>query len=195
MERSERRITWTRTRGVRIDGRRQGAAGRGGGSSAASAAGFTALLTSIAGEWAVASAICTLPSALRRSSLSPRARAVVVYPSGTFNFPRRLRCGARRETPSASRWPRAAIGLRADPERSGHRMDGQLTLDYRTYGPLYSSSIRSSQQDSLFYTQFSRTHPSSISSSIHYIHSGTYLSLYLNMYMCDLVLKDLLRRI
>jgi hypothetical protein len=65
----------------------------------------------------------------------------------------------------------------------------------RTYGPLYSSSICPSQQDSLLYTQFSRTHPSSISSSMHSIHCGTHLSLYLNISMCDLVLKDLLRRI
>jgi hypothetical protein len=62
----------------------------------------------------------------------------------------------------------------------------------RTDGPLYSSSIRPSQQDSFLYTQFSRTHPSSISS---FIHCGTHLSLYLNISMCDLVLKDLLRRI
>jgi hypothetical protein len=61
----------------------------------------------------------------------------------------------------------------------------------RTHGPLYSSSISPSQQDSLLYTQFSRTH----SSSIHSIHYGTHLSLYLNISMCDLVLKDLLRRI
>jgi hypothetical protein len=65
----------------------------------------------------------------------------------------------------------------------------------RTHGPLYSSSIRPSQQDSLLYTQFSRIHPSSISSSIYSIHRGTHLSLYLNISMCDLVLKDLLRRI
>jgi hypothetical protein len=65
----------------------------------------------------------------------------------------------------------------------------------RTYGPLYSSSIRPSQQDSLLYTQFFRTHPSSILSSIHSIYCRTYLSLYLNISMCDLVLKDLLRRI
>jgi hypothetical protein len=65
----------------------------------------------------------------------------------------------------------------------------------RTHGPLYSSSIRPSQQDSLIYTQFSRTHPSYISSSIHSINRGTHLSLYLNIFMCDLVLKDLLRRI
>jgi hypothetical protein len=62
----------------------------------------------------------------------------------------------------------------------------------RTHGPLYSSSIRPSQPDSLLYTQFSRTHPSSISSSIH---CRTHLSLYLNISMCDIVLKDLLRRI
>jgi hypothetical protein len=65
----------------------------------------------------------------------------------------------------------------------------------RTYEPLYSFFIRPSQQDSLLYTQFSRTHPSSISSYIHSIYCGTYLSLYLNISMCDLVLKDLLRRI
>jgi hypothetical protein len=65
----------------------------------------------------------------------------------------------------------------------------------RTHGPLYSSSIRPSQQDSLLHTQFFRTHPSSISSSIHSIHCGTHLSLYLNISMCDLVLKDLLRQI
>jgi hypothetical protein len=64
----------------------------------------------------------------------------------------------------------------------------------RTHGPLYSSSICPSQQDSLIYTQFSCTHPSSISSSIHSIHCVTHLSLYLNISMCDLVLKDLLRR-
>jgi hypothetical protein len=62
----------------------------------------------------------------------------------------------------------------------------------RTHEPLYSSSIRPRQQDSLLYTQFSRTHSSSISSSIH---CRTHLSLYLNISMCDLVLKDLLRRI
>jgi hypothetical protein len=66
--------------------------------------------------------------------------------------------------------------------------------DYRGHGPLYSSSIRSNQQDFLLYTQFSCT-PSSISSSIYSIHCGTHLSLYLNISMCDLVLKDLLRRI
>jgi hypothetical protein len=60
---------------------------------------------------------------------------------------------------------------------------------------VYLSSIRPGQQDSLLYTQFSRTHQSSISSSIHSIHCGIYLSLYLNIFMCDLVLKDLLRRI
>jgi hypothetical protein len=65
----------------------------------------------------------------------------------------------------------------------------------RTHRPLYSSSIRPSQQDFLLYTQFFCTHPSSISSSIHSIHCGTHLSLYLNISMCDLVLKDLLRRI
>jgi hypothetical protein len=65
----------------------------------------------------------------------------------------------------------------------------------RTHGPLYSSSIRPSQQDSLLYTQFSRTHSSSISSSIHSIYYRTHLSLSLNISMCDLVLKDLLRRI
>jgi hypothetical protein len=48
----------------------------------------------------------------------------------------------------------------------------------RTHEPLYSSYICNSQQDSLLYTQFSRTHPSSISSSVHY---GTHLSLYLNI--------------
>jgi hypothetical protein len=68
-------------------------------------------------------------------------------------------------------------------------------LTTRAHGPLYSSSIRPSQQDSLLYTQFSRTHPSSISSSIHSIHCRTHLSLYLNISMCDLVLKDLSRRI
>jgi hypothetical protein len=65
----------------------------------------------------------------------------------------------------------------------------------RTYGPIYSSSIYPSQQDYLLYIQFFRTHPSSISSSIHSIHCGTHLSLYLNISMCDLILKDLLRQI
>jgi hypothetical protein len=65
----------------------------------------------------------------------------------------------------------------------------------RTHPSSISSSIRPSQQDSLLYTQFFRTHPSSISSSIHSIHCETDLSLYLNRSMCDLVLKDLLRRI
>jgi hypothetical protein len=77
-------------------------------------------------------------------------------------------------------------------ERSGA---GAASQAIRTHEPLYSSSIRPSQQDSLLYTQFSRTHPSSISSSIHSIHCGTHLLLYLNISMCDLVLKDLLRRI
>jgi hypothetical protein len=58
---------------------------------------------------------------------------------------------------------------------------------------LLSSDL--SQQDFLLYTQFSYTHPSSILSSIHYIHCKTHLSPYLNISMCDLVLKDLLRRI
>jgi hypothetical protein len=65
----------------------------------------------------------------------------------------------------------------------------------RTHGPLYSSSICYSHQDSLFYTQFFRIHSSFISSFIHSIHCGIHLSLYLNISMCDLVLKDLLRRI
>jgi hypothetical protein len=65
----------------------------------------------------------------------------------------------------------------------------------RTHGPLYSSSIRPSQQDSLLYTQFFRTHPFTISLSIHSIYCGTHLSLYLNISMSDLFLKDLLRRI
>jgi hypothetical protein len=69
------------------------------------------------------------------------------------------------------------------------------TKAIRIYEPLYSSFIGPSQQDSLIYTQFSRIHPSSISSFIHSIHGGTHLSLYLNISMCDLVLKDLLRRI
>jgi hypothetical protein len=57
-----------------------------------------------------------------------------------------------------------------------------------THGPLYSSSICHSQSDSLLYTQFFRTHQSSI-------YCGTHLSLYLNISVSDLVLKDLLRRI
>jgi hypothetical protein len=57
----------------------------------------------------------------------------------------------------------------------------------RTHGPLYSSSICPTQQDSLIYTQFSRTHPSSISSSIHSIHCATYLSHYLTISICDLL--------
>jgi hypothetical protein len=48
-----------------------------------------------------------------------------------------------------------------------------VTETTRTHGPLYSSSICPSQQDSLLYTQFSCTHPS----SIHSIHCGTHLSL------------------
>jgi hypothetical protein len=48
-------------------------------------------------------------------------------------------------------------------ERQWH--DAKTT---RTHGPLYSSSIRPSQQDSLLYTQFFRTYPS----SIHSIHCG-----------------------
>jgi hypothetical protein len=62
----------------------------------------------------------------------------------------------------------------------------------RTRGTLNLSSKRSSHQDSLIYTQFSRTHSSSISSSIHY---RAHLSLYLNISMCYLVLIDLLKRI
>jgi hypothetical protein len=92
------------------------------------------------------------------------------------NCMRRCRTGARRATPS---------NLRPFP----------AVKAIRTHVPLYSSSTRPSQQDSLLYTQFSRTHPSSISSSIHYIYCRTHLSLYLNISMCHLVLKDLLRRI
>jgi hypothetical protein len=43
---------------------------------------------------------------------------------------------------------------------------GSNSKAIRTHWPLYLSSIRSSQQDSLLYTQFSRTHPFSISSSL-----------------------------
>jgi hypothetical protein len=77
----------------------------------------------------------------------------------------------------------------------GRRWEEGCVQTNRTHWPLYSSSIRSSQPDSLLYTQFSRTYPSSISSSIHSIHCGTHLSLYINISMCDLVLNDLLRRI
>jgi hypothetical protein len=62
----------------------------------------------------------------------------------------------------------------------------------RTHPPSISFSILPGHQDSLLYTHFSRIHPSSISSSIHY---GVHLSLYLNISMCDLFLKDLLQRI
>jgi hypothetical protein len=53
--------------------------------------------------------------------------------------------------------------------------------------PLYVLTLN--QQDSLLYIQFSRTNPSSISPSIHSIHCGTHLSLYLNISMCDLVFE------
>jgi hypothetical protein len=72
----------------------------------------------------------------------------------------------------------------------GNGGDGVLTLPV-----LMDLCIRPTQQDSLIYTQFSRTHPSSISSSIHSIYCGIHLSFYLNIFMCDLVSKDLLRRI
>jgi hypothetical protein len=49
-----------------------------------------------------------------------------------------------------------------------------------TRGTLNSSSIHLSHQDSLLYSQFFRTHPSSISSSIY---CGAHLSLYLNIFM------------
>jgi hypothetical protein len=48
------------------------------------------------------------------------------------------------------------------------------------HGTLNSSSKRPSHQDFLLYTQFSRTHLSFISSSIH---CGVHLSLYLNISM------------
>jgi hypothetical protein len=57
----------------------------------------------------------------------------------------------------------------------------QRSQTTRTHRLLYSSFIRPSQQDSLLYTQFSRIHPSSISSYIHYIHRGTHSSLYRNL--------------
>jgi hypothetical protein len=88
--------------------------------------------------------------------------------------------------------PRPARAQQGD---RGHGPASRLALPIRTHVPLYSSSIRPSQQDSLLYIQFSRTHPSSISSFIHSIHYETHLSLYLNISMCDLVLKDLLRQI
>jgi hypothetical protein len=95
-------------------------------------------------------------------------------------------------TPRPSAW---WLGLQAVGAmiRTAHR--GSHAQTTHTYGPLYSSAIRPSQQDSLLYTQFSHTHLSSISYSIHSIHYRTHLSLYLNISMCDLVSKDLLRRI
>jgi hypothetical protein len=66
------------------------------------------------------------------------------------------------------------------------------SVHFSLSGTLNSFSKRSGHQDSLLYTQFSRTHPSSISSSIH---CGAHLSLYLNISMWDLVLKDLLKQI
>jgi hypothetical protein len=61
-----------------------------------------------------------------------------------------------------------------------------------THDPLFSSYIHPGHQDSLLFIYFSRTHPSSIASSIH---CGVHLSLYLNISMWDLVLKDLFKRI
>jgi hypothetical protein len=49
-----------------------------------------------------------------------------------------------------------------------------------TYNPLFSFSIHSGDQNFFLYTYFFRTHPSSISSFIHY---GIHLSLYLNIFM------------
>jgi hypothetical protein len=61
--------------------------------------------------------------------------------------------------------------------------------------PLYSSSIHLSHQNSLLYTQFFHTHPSSISSSIH---CGAHMfvnKFCLNISMWDLVFKNLLKQI
>jgi hypothetical protein len=100
---------------------------------------------------------------------------------------------------------RGRTGPQRDKSRWSHHIDididrpppprPNLSLPALTHGTLYSFSIRPSQRDFFLYTQFSRTHSSSISFSIHSIHCGTHLSLYLNISMRDLVLKDLLRRI
>lgn len=82
------------------------------------------------GRCCVASALCTpLPQSLLVLSSC--------IPAGAFNFPRQLRCGALRGTPSASTWPTwgrvIGLRLRADLERSGPRMDGQLTLSFHVH--------------------------------------------------------------
>jgi hypothetical protein len=116
---------------------------------------------------------------------------LLLYPWLFFSFHSlRARFDVQRALPSHAQLGNANLVRQNEPDCLF--WVGKTT---HTHGPLYSSSIRPSQQDSLLYTQFSRTHPSSISSSIHSIHCGTHLSLYLNIFMHDLVLKDLLRRI
>jgi hypothetical protein len=61
-----------------------------------------------------------------------------------------------------------------------------------TRGTLNLFSKRPNYQDSLLYTQFSRIPPFSISS---FIYGGAHLSLYLNISIWDIVLKDLLKQI
>jgi hypothetical protein len=62
--------------------------------------------------------------------------------------------------------------LRALPisDAPSHEPADSFYKAIRTHGPLYSSSICPSQHDFLLYTQFSHTHLSSISSSIHSNH-------------------------
>jgi hypothetical protein len=67
-------------------------------------------------------------------------------------------------------------GMEMGKGKSGGNED--LAKAVCTHDPLFLSSIHLGHQDSLLYTHFSRTHPSSISSSIH---CGTYLSFYLNI--------------
>jgi hypothetical protein len=106
---------------------------------------------------------------------------------------RRLKKAGRKVFHALPQWTDLSSGVRV--AGAGPPCVHRRLLDYPHSWPLYSSSICPSQRDSLLYTQFFRTHPSSISSSIHSIHCGTHLSLYLNISMCDLVLKNLLRQI
>jgi hypothetical protein len=101
-----------------------------------------------------------------------------------------IRCSVVLPPQDPMRQTQLAVGVRAVQKIWSNRWTGHETI--RTHDPLFSSSIHPSHQDSLLYNHFSRTHPSSISSSIH---CGVHLSLYLNISMWDLVLKNLLKQI
>jgi hypothetical protein len=101
--------------------------------------------------------------------------------------------GPIRLCAAGTTYPSAMLFSVKKNTRNRYGIQSAISIEtIRTHDPLFSSSIHPGHQDSLLYNHFSRTHPSSISSSIH---CGAHLSLYLNISMRDLVLKNLLKQI